>query len=466
MKLKCLVISDTHVGEPNSLLSFPRGLQELWYAIRTQFVDDGKDPLVTPVEVEDLILLGDIPDRTLSSTSQIQTQTAALVRTLISAVKPKRVVYVIGNHDHTLWTNYLAGTPDPPKGVWGITKAQGVNIIDPVLGRHQDPKTEELLGTFFEYPYGSSWNGIVEGFATDSPLQFVLANPLYARELNNRMYVFTHGTYFRPDVCLTQATKDFIAKTHLASLLAGLHLDAGGDVRNAVNLSDYERRVHAFIDTLWPSAGNNPLTKADELWVLRRHLRIGVQAKRECPRETARIAWSDLKNHPKRVKALCGDPASSVYPDLRHGNLNRLQDGVLRHLLNYVSDEVCNLTTKEGLTFVYGDTHEGGFAEVSVNLANLKMVTQDSPQTGGKKIDMHMVNTGAWLVEAKDRHPPCHLFAVDEDGGEHLLDVSYKDIRVGEDLVLELAEMQVDQRLERVGDTADKIAGWVTSILA
>jgi metallophosphoesterase superfamily enzyme len=29
-KLKLLAISDTHLGEETSLLSFPRGLQQLW----------------------------------------------------------------------------------------------------------------------------------------------------------------------------------------------------------------------------------------------------------------------------------------------------------------------------------------------------------------------------------------------------------------------------------------------------
>ncbi len=63
MRLKYLVISDTHVGEPNSLLSFPIGLQELWYSLRTKFGQDNSAPLNTPLEVDELILLGDIPDR-------------------------------------------------------------------------------------------------------------------------------------------------------------------------------------------------------------------------------------------------------------------------------------------------------------------------------------------------------------------------------------------------------------------
>jgi hypothetical protein len=222
--------------------------------------------------------------------------------------------------------------------------------------------------------------------------------------------------------------------------------------------------VYPFIDTLWPSAGNNPLTKADEIWVLRRHLRLGVQGKRPSPEETARIAWNELKNYPQRVKPLCGDPSAPGYPDLSHGNLQRLQDLVLRHMLKFVNAEVRDLATMDGLTLVYGDTHEGGFAELALNLNTLQMVAPNAPQPAGKKIDMHIVNTGAWLVETSDRHPACHLFAVDDSGNEYLLDVSYDGIKIGADTVLELAELQLDQRLKRVGGVADTIGGWVTSL--
>jgi hypothetical protein len=456
MKLKYLVISDTHVGEPNSLLSFPRGLQELWFALRTNFANEGDDPLVTPIEVEDLILLGDIPDRTLSSTSQIQTQTGALVRTLLSAVKPKKLVYVMGNHDHTLWTNYLAGSPEPGEDVWGASKARGQNIIKPELGRKQSPKVEELLSIFFEYPYGSAWNDIVEGFSSGAPLEFVLANPLYAEKFRERLYIFTHGTYIRWDVCVPEVFKELLAASYLPELLADLTIDPGGDVTEASDLIDYEYRAYRFVDTLWPSARNNPLTKADEIWVLRRQLRLNFDEPRDRPDKTALIAWDDLSRYPERIKLLC-NPADSSPLDLDKGNLNRLQDLALKHMLNYVTGEIGSLETVAGLTFVYGDTHDGGFADIALNTKDLQMVAPKSIQPG-RKIGMHVVNTGAWLVDSRDRHPACHVFAVDETGKEYLLDVSYKDIRVGDDLLLTLAEMQVDQRLNRVGTQTEVIA--------
>jgi hypothetical protein len=230
-------------------------------------------------------------------------------------------------------------------------------------------------------------------------------------------------------------------------------------------LRDYERRVYRFVDTLWPSARNNPLTKADEIWVLRRELRIGVEEPRERPDQTERIAWNELKDNPSRIKALCGDSTSSSHLELSKGNLNRLQDFALKHILRYVNDKAGNLSKTKGLTFVYGDTHQGGFAEVGLDLNDLKMVAPESISSGGKTLDMRIVNTGSWLVESEERHPACHLFAVDDGGNEYVLDVSYKDIWIGEDLLLNLAEMQVDQRLRRVGeDRVGRIIDFIKSI--
>jgi hypothetical protein len=88
-KLKLLAISDTHLGEETSLLSFPRGLQQLWRTLAKDKVFWGPIfPDFDPderVQVEDLVLLGDIPDRTLSSTSQIFSSSASQLLVLPEA---------------------------------------------------------------------------------------------------------------------------------------------------------------------------------------------------------------------------------------------------------------------------------------------------------------------------------------------------------------------------------------------
>ena len=79
MRLKLLAISDTHLGEDTSLLSFPRGRQHLWETLRKCFGEGDKKKRF---EVEEAILLGDITDRTLYSKSQIITHTNALIQML------------------------------------------------------------------------------------------------------------------------------------------------------------------------------------------------------------------------------------------------------------------------------------------------------------------------------------------------------------------------------------------------
>ena len=459
MRLKCLAISDTHVGEPNSLLSFPRGLQELWYALRTKFSDKNIDPIKTPLEVDELILVGDIPDRTLSSTSEIQTQTGALIRTLLSVARVKRLVYVIGNHDHTLWTNYISDPSNPEEDVWQITaRPEGINIIDPSFGRIQAPKTEEILSIFFEYPYGTVWNNIVEGFETGIELEFVLANPIYARQFNNRLCVFAHGTGFRPDVCSLR-TQRLLAK---GGPFADLHIVVGEDVNGATDLTDYEYRIHRFVDTIWQSADNNPRTKADEIWYLRRLFRFGKESRREKPGETALIPWEDFEKESTRIEPLVAQTHS-----LKKGNLDLWQEHFLRHMMKYLHDGFGSLNGFDGITFVYGDTHQGGWGNVGLKLNTNEIVAPpESVEVNKDIIDIRIANTGGWIVESKESHPACHVFAVDASGKEYMLDMSYKEIKIGDEFLLSIAEREYENRLERLGHAIDRIEDFFSGLFS
>ena len=42
------------------------------------------------------------------------------------------------------------------------------------------------------------------------------------------------------------------------------------------------------------------------------------------------------------------------------------------------------------------------------------------------------------MTQPKD-HPPCHVSAVDENGDEYLLDVTYKGVKAGDRLLLDFA---------------------------
>jgi hypothetical protein len=198
MDLQILAISDTHLGEDTSFLSFPRGRQHLWQVLRST-----------------LILVGDIPDSALSSMSQTITHTNAFIQTLGSAANIKKGVYVPGNHDHSLWTHYCKLEQGIP---CGITGPQGDLIIEDNMERRQ-PASDHILSVFFGYPDGSSWRTIVADRSNDDKkFNFAIANPLYATRYGQRTYVFTHGTHFKSIVTKRKLVKKLLTLTGIDRL--------------------------------------------------------------------------------------------------------------------------------------------------------------------------------------------------------------------------------------------------------
>ncbi|MGO9569613.1 MAG: metallophosphoesterase [Desulfomonilaceae bacterium] len=422
-KLKLLVISDTHLGEPTSLLSYPQGLWHLWENLRTLFNGSTKDPL----EIDELILLGDIPDRTLSSTSEIITHTNAFIQTLGSAANINKGVYVPGNHDHTLWTKYVLGKSASRKK-WDITKPAGERLIGPDDYNPAD-YAKELLTVFFGFNKGSAWRRIVD----ENRFEFYVANPLYAKVIKDkagqlRTYVFAHGTHFKSEVCAPEIVWDTIDRLELDSL-AGLTLQTGGDVHDAKNLLNLERIVTPFVDSLWPSSGNNSKTKAKELWYLYNRLRSLTVVPRQIGDISECFDQAALKAQPApdRVRLL-------VTPngDFNSGSIQRWKDCFLPHMLTYLKKAKL---LNPAVTFVYGDTHEGGWG-------------YDWTAASGEVIRIY--NTGAWVVDESGQHPPCHIFAVDEDGEEYMADISFNSVSIDGEFLLSLAGKEVTLGNERV----------------
>ncbi len=69
MRLKFLAISDTHLGEATSMLSYEQGSRHLANVIREHLGDGGR------VEVERLILMGDIPERSHATPQEMLSST-------------------------------------------------------------------------------------------------------------------------------------------------------------------------------------------------------------------------------------------------------------------------------------------------------------------------------------------------------------------------------------------------------
>jgi len=443
-RLRLLAISDTHLGEETSLLSFPHGLQHLWSTLQKFWGElfPGFDPEGDPreqVEIDELILVGDVPDRTLSSTSQVYNHCHAFSQMMGSAARIKKAIYMPGNHDHTLWTEYVERRSGGEE--YGVTGPDGDLVVN--QGVRDDPNkcAEEILAAFFGYPIGWAWWSIKGAHDFD----FAVANPVYVKEVQGRTYVFAHGTHFRPEIASSRWKRGLMRAIDISHLdsLANLDLEPLRDLTEAENLQDLERLVSPFVDSMWPSSKNEPTSKSDELWYLFTLLRGGLGEKRSIPDGSEIFSLEKLRDEDtsSRVARLTneGNPTE--------GSLERWRDYFRGPMLGYLGDRGFS---REETVFVYGDTHGGGWGEL--------------PSDDGHQIRIY--NTGGWTMEPiKDHHPACHLFAVDEAGEEYIFDVSFKKARVGEDLLLDLAARDSEHRRDQVSGGVRGLGGLIGGLL-
>ena len=422
-RLQLLAISDTHLGEDTSLLSFPHGRQHLWKVLRQTFgtYDPANPDASRGFEVEQMILMGDIPDRTLSSTSEIITHTNAFIQMLGSAARIKRGVYVPGNHDHTMWRDYCRRRYGRD---YGITAPEGELLVKDGARCDRNRSGEDYLGLLFGYPDGSGWRAIASHPQPGS-FSFSVANPVYVTEVHGRTYVFAHGTHFRAlDVAGSVTLNRILDHLQADRLFGHLEIDSSGDVRKAKDLRQLEEIARRLADTLWPSCENVTVTQSDQLWYLLTAISGRFGHQRRTPGGSKLFSRRALaKARPSRIAHLTsgGQPA--------HRSVELWQELFLPHLLKYLQ---ANKRSCDPLTFVYGDTHGGGWGEVA--------------RSSGSPIRLY--NTGGWTIDNPDNHPPCHLFAVDDQGQEYLLDVSFRDVMVGHDRLRDLAATPAEHRFQ------------------
>ncbi len=182
MRLKMLAISDTHLADSVSLLSSLRGRQHLAETLGQQFAPEGE------LEIKELILVGDILERAFSPLPEVLAAARSFIEVLRGVAAIDRIVYLVGDHEHTLWTAYrrrLCGEDDPH----GITEPSDDLLLERGRRRDEHESATELLAVFFGYPSGSLWKEIER----EAGLDFVIANPLYAKRVAGRTYVFAHG---------------------------------------------------------------------------------------------------------------------------------------------------------------------------------------------------------------------------------------------------------------------------------
>lgn len=426
MRLKFLAISDTHLGEATSLLTYPQGREHLRGVIREYLGSGGK------VEAEQLILMGDIPERSHATPETMLSSTHGFMECLGEVVDFRRAIYTPGNHDHVLWTKYCerlhgAATDRCITGPEGNPVVRG--------GTRVDPKdcAEELLSIVFEYPDGPVWKEIERG-----GLDVTFANPLYAERYRGRTYVFSHGTHFRKEVVSPRWARKVAGLLTPDGLMGDFKIVSEGDVREARNLEELERVVAPFIDSLLPEYENNPTWLLDDAGYLMAVLSGRFGLKRQSPDESRLFSRRDLyRVSDDRI------PWLTAEGEVEDSPLRLCVEYFLPHMLEHLE----NNNLGEDITFVYGDTHDGGWGELSV---------ENAPGGG----ELRVYNTGGWVTYDIADHPTCYLFALGEDGTEYLLDVSFKEVNLDGNLLLRATSDNARSQREKAGNTMRDLMEW------
>lgn len=425
LRLKFLAISDTHLGEKTSLLSYPQGQRHVANTIRDHLGDGER------VAVDTLLLMGDIPERSHAPPPVMLESTHGFMETLAGAVDFEKVVYMPGNHDHVLWTNYCEGRCGGDAS-YCITAPEGDAIVEHGVRVSETDGADELLSIIFEYPSGGFWREV-----SDRGRGITFANPLYAERFGGRTYVFTHGTHFRREVVSPLWMKKIGALLTANGFLGDLKVRAEGDVREAKDILDLERIVAPFIDGMLPPSDNNPAANLDRAGYLLAVLSARFGLKRQSPDETRLFSHAELPDVPsERI------PHHTPDGEVEDGALHLFQAHFFPHMLAHLREHDYPV---DEITFVFGDTHDGGWGEWETE--------------GG--INLHAYNTGGWVTYDLEDHPTCYLFAVDEAGKEYLLDVSFKEVDLDENLLLKAVSQNANDRRENAGRAIGDLLEWI-----
>ncbi|MGB3683392.1 MAG: metallophosphoesterase [Rubrobacteraceae bacterium] len=416
MRLKFLCISDAHLGESTSMLTYAEGRRHLADVLRDHLGDGGK------VETDRLILLGDIPERSHATPEEMLASTHGFMDTLNASVNFEKAVYLPGNHDHVLWTNYCKKLHGE-NATHCITGPEGDGVVRRGTREDYDSSAQELLSIIFENPSGTVWQEIER-----KKLDVAFANPVYAERFRDRTYVFAHGTHFRKEATSPRWARKIADFLIPAGALGDFNIESEGDVREARNLQELESTVAPFMDALLPEYEKNPVSGFDEVGYAMAVLSGRFGLKRHSPNESRLFTWQELPGIPDdRVPRLTSGGEARNLP------LKLCMKYFMPHVLEYL--ESYGLPTDE-ISFVYGDTHDGGWGAL--------------PLEGGGTLRAY--NCGGWVTYDLEDHPTCYVFAVGEDGTEYLLDVSFREVNLNGNLLLRATSDTAEGQREKAGN--------------
>lgn len=202
-KLKALAISDVHLGEPEGLL-FHKDHHNIIDITANKIHDLAEGDNNYEGGIEELILLGDVPDLSEAEDEEAYANTKAFLKAVLDKVKVEKIVFIPGNHDHHLWVEV-------------VKEAQGKNDYEKC-----DPKTTFSGSPILNPPFFIQ-NCLPSGYTV--PVE--VCYPYYCFTVDNARYFFDHGHLF--------------SKT----------IEKFTDGENAKDPEDLESKTYRFMEKIW-----------------------------------------------------------------------------------------------------------------------------------------------------------------------------------------------------------------------
>jgi len=200
--IKALALSDLHLGELETLLYNSRDGSNLIDITIDRISELSKGDEEFDSGVEQLILLGDIVELSEADEDEAYSNAKAFLGPLLERIKPDRLVYIPGNHDHHLWVELL----NAEYGVSNYKKCSPKTKTDSSI-----TKKEIFIKRCLPKDY--------------PPPKVDIRYPNYRIETRNAYYLFDHGHLFSTFVY--------------------------GFTKNAKDLADAEERSYGWMELLW-----------------------------------------------------------------------------------------------------------------------------------------------------------------------------------------------------------------------
>ncbi|MEE9557899.1 MAG: metallophosphoesterase [Candidatus Brocadiales bacterium] len=381
MALKAVAVSDLHLGEPASILcdqTPPRAkkgslekenaIDELATAVHDIAVDEGRE-----ARVEELILLGDIPDMILDGSKDFKVSKQN-TKNLISAILKKgvkldRVVFVPGNHDYGLWVTM-------------VEKQNNRNTKDKKKSYGDCKKTN------YDFKKdGASWvvdfenikdvnNDFKNEFLPKADFDVLVANPIYSISGDKNFYLFHHGHLTAPLVMRSAVLKK---------------IDEG----KIKNTEDLENEVSDWVRLIW-----------------------GIKRKTSWVRRVWEFGWKRGFTRLDLVKELLLGQGSGAIGAAFARDERGVDDGELQHNIKSFIELACKVPLNGSkpdmfdkdykFHYVFGHSHYGGRAE---DKENILLVKNDA----GRKKSINVWNLGGWVVPRHLFPPYAYIFYVKSD---------------------------------------------------